>query len=69
MSRGLTDDILPENQEDNLSPSDLPTIPEMDQAIRQLYEMLSELNIRVDVIKDILGASIATQDRREKNNG
>jgi hypothetical protein len=67
MSRGLTDDILPEQLEQ--PEGDLPTIPEMDQAIRQLYEMLSELNIRVDVIKDILGASIATQDRREKNNG
>jgi hypothetical protein len=67
MSRGLTDEVLPEEPEQ--SKGDLPTIPEMDQAIRQLYEMLSELNIRVDVIKDILGASIATQDRKEKING
>lgn len=56
--RGLTDEIPTQQQA-----SDQPTIQEMDAAIVQLFEVVNDLQVQINTIKEILGASIGTAKR------
>lgn len=62
MSRGISDPA-PMPEELTGSPSDLPSLQEVDQALRQLFDMVADLNTQVATLKDIMGASIGTQRR------
>ncbi len=62
MTRGLTDPVMDEPEE---SMGDLPTIEEMDMAIRQLYEIQSEMNTKIQVLTDLLGSAIASNNRTQ----
>lgn len=60
MTRGLTDPVMEQPEE---SMGDLPTVQEMDMAIRQLYEMQADMNVKLQMLTDLLGAAIATNAR------
>lgn len=59
MSRGLTDPVPVEQAGSG------PTVEEMDRAIVQLFEIVNDLQVQVDVLKDVLGASIGSRGRDE----
>lgn len=59
MSRGLTDPVV--EQVDSSGPS----VAEMDRAIVQLFEIVNDLQVQIDVLKDVLGASIGSRGRDE----
>jgi hypothetical protein len=64
--RGLTD---PTPEDITSGPQDLPSVQEMDQAIMQLFEVVNSLQTQIDMIKDILGASIGTANRDKHLKG
>lgn len=68
MTRGLTDPVETP-QELSGEPGELPSMAEVDAAIRQLYEMHSEMQIRIQTMIDLVGASIGTNQRSDKLTG
>lgn len=68
MTRGLTDPVETP-QEASGEPGDLPTLAEVDAAIRQLYEMHNEMQVRIQTMIDLVGASIGTNQRSDKLTG
>jgi hypothetical protein len=64
MSRGISDPTPPLNNSPEPS-GDLPTIHEMDEAIKILFDMQSETNTKLQMLVDLIGASIASSTRRD----
>lgn len=64
MSRGISDPTPPLNNGQE-QPSDLPTIREMDDAIKVLFEMQTETNTKLQMLVDLIGASIGSSTRKE----
>lgn len=64
MSRGISDPTPSLNNGPQPS-SDLPTISEMDDAIKVLFEMQTETNTKLQMLVDLIGASIASSNRKE----
>lgn len=64
MSRGISDPTPPLNNSPEPS-SDLPTINEMDEAIKILFDMQTETNTKLQMLVDLIGASIATANRKD----
>jgi len=68
MTRGLTDPVILEAQSPTAE-GDLPTLAEIDVAIRQLYEMQNDMQVRIQTMIDLIGASIGTNQRSDKLTG
>ena len=64
--RGLTD---PMPQDITSGPGDAPSVQEMDQAIMQLFEVVNDLQIQINTLKDIVGASIGSANRDKHLKG
>lgn len=57
MSRGISD---PAPLVDESQLSDLPSMAEVDEALQQLFAEVAELRVEVRVLREIIGASIAS---------
>ncbi len=55
MSRGINDPIEPV-----VVQGDLPTMAEVDEALQQLFAEIAELRTENKVLREIIGASIAS---------
>lgn len=67
MTRGISDPApIAEQAEQNLT--DLPTMAEVDQALQQAFDEIGALRIEIAVLKDLLGAAIASNARQTPNH-
>lgn len=65
MSRGISDP-LPVAQD---SGADLPSMAEVDEALQQLFAEVAELRVENKVLREIIGASIASVSRVDHLTG
>lgn len=66
MSRGISDP-MPVSEETSIA-TDLPTMAEVDQALQALFAEVDSLRTELAVLKDILGAAIASNARSESKH-
>ena len=66
MTRGISDP-LPISEEIG-GATDLPTMAEVDQALQQAFDEIGALRIEIAVLKDLLGAAIASNARQTPNH-
>ena len=55
--------------QDIASATDLPTMAEVDEALQQLFAEIAELRVENKVLREIIGASIASAPRSSNLTG